>query len=334
MPKWLNPRWDFELTFDGLDSGSAYPGLGAKSLQALMGFFIQTSGAAYPFLYYDPTDYQAAIQYIGTGNGTNRAFQLQRNIGGLVGALEWIIAPFTATTPTLFQLAGSPLGYAPNNLINYSTDLMNAAWIKTNTTVTSGVADPFGGTAAFTLTSTAASSTFYQGEAALGANYVNSIWVRRRTGSGLLYFRTPANTNVVFTPTSTWTRFSISGPPAGGLAYLVLQGTVSGDAIDVYGPQTEQQIGTTPSDYQPTLASMVYGGPKITVGGVMVDPSTYSITNGVVTFGAAPANALDVAWSGMFGFLCRFDADDMDFEQIMSGLWQAQGVKFRSVRAI
>ena len=40
-----NPIWQFELTFDGLDStSSTYPGLGANSLQSLMGFFLQCQG--------------------------------------------------------------------------------------------------------------------------------------------------------------------------------------------------------------------------------------------------------------------------------------------------
>ena len=45
--RYLNPIWRFELTFDGLDGApaAAYGGLGAQSLQALMGFFLQCAGA-------------------------------------------------------------------------------------------------------------------------------------------------------------------------------------------------------------------------------------------------------------------------------------------------
>ena len=52
-----------------------------------------------------------------------------------------------------------------------------------------------------------------------------------------------------------------------------------------------------------------------------------------MTFASAPASGAALTWSGKFGFLCRFDADDLDFEQFMANLWKADGVKFRSLRA-
>ena len=52
-----NPIWQFELTFDALSSSpTSYPGAGANSLQALMGFFLQMQGQFGTFLYNDPTD--------------------------------------------------------------------------------------------------------------------------------------------------------------------------------------------------------------------------------------------------------------------------------------
>ena len=33
-----------------------------------------------------------------------------------------------------------------------------------------------------------------------------------------------------------------------------------------------------------------------------------------------------------YRFICRFDGDDLDFEQFMANLWTADSVKFRSVR--
>src|ERR1700687_5842477 len=52
-----NPIWQFELRFDGLGSDSvAYPGVGAQSLQSLMGLYLQCQGQYGTFLYSDPTD--------------------------------------------------------------------------------------------------------------------------------------------------------------------------------------------------------------------------------------------------------------------------------------
>ena len=49
-----NPIWEFELTFDGLNSASSYPGLGANSLQALMGLFLSCRGQFWDLPLYRP----------------------------------------------------------------------------------------------------------------------------------------------------------------------------------------------------------------------------------------------------------------------------------------
>lgn len=52
---------------------------GVKTLdqmQALVDFFYARNGRAYGFRYFDHVDYSAANQLIGTGNGSNKAFQL------------------------------------------------------------------------------------------------------------------------------------------------------------------------------------------------------------------------------------------------------------------
>lgn len=80
---YLNPVWNFELKFEGLDGTSSgqYGGLGAQSLQALMGLFLQMQGQYGTFLFYDPTDYTVKNQAFGTGDGTTTSFQLQRTLG-------------------------------------------------------------------------------------------------------------------------------------------------------------------------------------------------------------------------------------------------------------
>lgn len=51
-----------------------------------------------------------------------------------------------------------------------------------------------------------------------------------------------------------------------------------------------------------------------------------------LVFVTAPGNTVVVSASFAYAFQCRFDADDLDFEQFMSALWRAESVKFRSVR--
>ncbi|MGO4872957.1 MAG: DUF2460 domain-containing protein [Roseiarcus sp.] len=80
-----NPIWQFELTFDGLASDSAsYPGLGAQSLQGLLGLFLQCQGQFGTFLYADPTDCAVSAQNIATGDGSTTSFTFARTLGGFL----------------------------------------------------------------------------------------------------------------------------------------------------------------------------------------------------------------------------------------------------------
>ncbi len=88
---YANPIWQFELTFDGLDGTSAGTNgsLGAKSLQTLMGLFLQLQGQFGTFLYVDPTDNFALLQTLGTGDGATSSFPLTRTLGGFTEPVGW-----------------------------------------------------------------------------------------------------------------------------------------------------------------------------------------------------------------------------------------------------
>lgn len=327
--QYANPVWQFEVSFEGLDgtTAGAYGGLGAQSLQTLMGLFLQCQGQFTPFLYADPTDYSVSAQSFGTGDGTTTSFQLQRTLGGFS---EPVIAPFAPTAPSLSPV--STTLYAPNNLLAYSQDVTQTSWAKSSLAVTTGVADPFGGASAQTLTSSAAWAFCNQGVSTGVGQFVSSIWVRRRTGSGAIGLTSPGASVYYLPLTSSWQRFSASGPAPAGFNVFGFDMQTSGDAVDVYGPQLEQSTLSTPGPYFQTGASAYFGGPWITKGGVLVDPSAYAINNGLVSFATAPASGVSLAWTGLFSFLCRFDDDSLDFEQFMQNLWRLESLKFRSVR--
>ena len=73
------------------------------------------------------------------------------------------------------------------------------------------------------------------------------------------------------------------------------------------------------------LAASV-GGAALTTGWSIATPNS-------LTFATAPAAGAMVTASFAYAFLCRFDGDDLDFEQFMANLWRAESVKFRSLRA-
>ncbi|MGA8169577.1 MAG: DUF2460 domain-containing protein [Methylocystis sp.] len=74
--------YEFEVGFDGLASDSqCNPGLGAQSLQAIMGLYLQCGGSYGAFLYVDPNDNAATNQTIATGDGATTQFTFLRSIG-------------------------------------------------------------------------------------------------------------------------------------------------------------------------------------------------------------------------------------------------------------
>lgn len=378
---YVNPIWEFETSFDGMDSSSSsYPGLGAQSLQSLMGLFLQCQGQFGTFLYYDPTDYSVSGQVFGTGNGSTTSFQLLRTLGGFG---EWVTQPLAASAWTSFSLPGSTF-YAPNNIFPNSVNL--ASGFGDNAlTATYSQTDPFGGTVAVQLTETATTAIHYATTAALsigsgaGLPMAYSIYLKQSGSLRYFSFFTDVITggpgggaqvtvdlqNDVVTqllPIGSATNLSTKVSAAGNgftrytvaLTYPAGSSTIRGGVVGsnnsptpalypsytgstsnsliVACPQIELLGATTPGAFNPTLSTLYYGGPSISVGGIYVDPSTYSISNGLVTFGSAPASG-SIAWSGSFGFLCRFAQDDIDFEEFMQNLWSAKSVKFRSVRA-
>ncbi len=55
-------------------------------------------------------------------------------------------------------------------------------------------------------------------------------------------------------------------------------------------------------------------------------------TPNLLVFNSAPGAGVTIAATFTYAFQCRFDSDDMDFEQFMSALWKVDSLKFRSVR--
>ena len=111
-----NPIWQFELTFDGLGSDSAsYPGVGAQSLQCLMGFFLQCQGQNGAFLYADPTDSLVTNQVFAAGDGATTRFAFSRSLGGFFEPVGWVTNVTQVTVGGAAQSTGWSLS-APNSL--------------------------------------------------------------------------------------------------------------------------------------------------------------------------------------------------------------------------
>jgi uncharacterized protein (TIGR02217 family) len=69
------------------------------------------------------------------------------------------------------------------------------------------------------------------------------------------------------------------------------------------------------------------GAPTITVNNVT--NSSYTITNGLVTFNSPPTGNAVLRWTGSYYYRCRFAQDEVEFEQFMRLFWQAGQIKLR-----
>ncbi len=108
--------YEFEVAFDGLASdGAMNPGLGAASMQAVMGLYLQCSGALGTFLYTDPNDNSAVDQIIATGDGVTTQFPFKRRIGLALETVGFV----TGVSGVLVNGVAQPSGWslaAPNSL--------------------------------------------------------------------------------------------------------------------------------------------------------------------------------------------------------------------------
>lgn len=119
-PFYSNTLYEFELTFDGLASNAARPGLFTNSLQSLMGLYLQVQGQYGTFLYTDPTDNTQATSISAvpaTGDGTNKIFALQRTLGGVTEPVSWI----TGTPVVLDNGAAAGAFTVSGNTIVFTT---------------------------------------------------------------------------------------------------------------------------------------------------------------------------------------------------------------------
>ena len=112
-----NPIWQFELTFDALSSSpTTYSGLGANSMQTLLGFFLACQGQYSTFLYTDPSDSAAANITFAIGDGTTRIFTFSRYMGAFLEPVGWVTGVSNVYLNGVNQASGWSLSN-PNSLV-------------------------------------------------------------------------------------------------------------------------------------------------------------------------------------------------------------------------
>jgi hypothetical protein len=221
------------------------------------------------------------------------------------GVLDPRITFIRTSMATMFDATGK-LVYAPHNLIPFSQSFSNVGWLPTNGTKTPGVTDPLGGSTACTFTATVASGSLNiaPANAIPGVSFKVSLWIRRRTGTGAVYFRAVENVNTPIVVTSTWQKFTLdavasSTPLRCGVALLV-----PGDEVDVAFAEAQYTALYQAQPYNVTPSLSFYFGPRFTYdpatlaaqGLLLEDTRTNSIPNSMLVGGVAP-NIAPTGWS-------------------------------------
>jgi hypothetical protein len=118
------PLYEFEAVYSGLSSASSpaatQAGLGASSLQSLMGFFLELQGQFGTFLYFDPDDNAVVGQAVGIGDGVTQSFIVGRTRGGFNEPCSWVTAVNYVYLNGVAQSSSSWVFAAPNSIGFYT----------------------------------------------------------------------------------------------------------------------------------------------------------------------------------------------------------------------
>lgn len=93
---WSAARYSWTLTFEFLRASTTF-----SEFQNLFGFISARKGRFDSFLYTDDTDNATTGQLLGSGDSTNRNFQLLRAFGGSSATIEPVLAPNAVTKVTV-----------------------------------------------------------------------------------------------------------------------------------------------------------------------------------------------------------------------------------------
>lgn len=131
------------------------------------------------------------------------------------------------------------------NQLLYSQLFSNAAWVKTNITLTAGQTDPSAGTEAFTLTAGAANATMLQSVALTGTlNRTLSIYLKRKTGTGDIAITVDGSTYSVEVITGAWVRYDTT-LTASGTVTAGIKIVTSADEVYAAWAQLEDGLAST-----------------------------------------------------------------------------------------
>lgn len=182
--------------------------------------------------------------------------------------------------------------FSRTNMALWSTNLQNAAWTTVNISAATTTGPDGNATSGVQATATANNAYGQHHNVVVAGTFTHSVWLKRFSGTGNIYLWYPNGTQGPALPvTTSWQRFSITGPSNGTDALLQVGWDTSGDSIGVAFPQLE--TGSIPTRFIPTNATAV-SATDVTIYNANQTPS-----NNYVSFSSAPvAGSAPPLWSG------------------------------------
>jgi len=170
-----------------------------------------------------------------------------------------------------------------------------AIWTPSNVTTAATATGPDGiANSATTLTASAVNGTVLQAITSTSAARITSMYVKRRTGSGIIDMTQDNGTTwTTVTVTSSWARVSIASTTAANPTVGIRIRT-SGDAIDVFGMQHE--LGAFITSVIPTTAASATRNAD--VASVSTQAFPYSSVAGTMVVNASLAGGSSAAAAG------------------------------------
>lgn len=160
----------------------------------------------------------------------------------------------------------------------------------------------------------ATTGTVYQSNADIQMVQFPNGWWRCSVSAVLLASITAVQATVIFHPN-------------GSAAFFPGYAGTGSNSVDIWGMQLERS--TQPTALIPTTTTTVTVGADYSLSALSTSGSVNTFQQ--VVFGSAPANNVQLLWSGSFFYRVRFSEDKMDFAQFMSNLWEAKKIAFEQV---
>ena len=229
-------------------------------------------------------------------------------------------------------LSGEARLHGARRVQNILSTSLPDGWLTTaNMTATTGVSDPDNGTTAVTFTATAPGGyRVDELNLASGVKVIESIFIRRRTGTGTILMYdgsdTDGTTDITSLVTTSWKRITpgVKTAAGGGFNAIGINLADDGDEVDVWHPMQEIVTGQTnqnPSEYVSVgVASAPYHGAGVdgvkyfnTLNGNTVASNVVTEATGtaIVTGASGVAATAPVDAGGPFGYLAEGQRADV-----------------------